>query len=99
MHGEKHNGPDRIQSSCFDYIQDGKVFGCSSKRDINRFKPNRISFFYQFDQTISILRVLGGIIHFYSNFNRSFCKQTVEGIVRRLRSGSALFAYVQQKWR
>ena len=27
---------------------------------------------------LQILGVLGGIFHFYSNFNRIFCKQTVE---------------------
>ena len=30
------------------------------------------------DQFISILRVVGGIFHFYSNFNRTFCKQTMD---------------------
>ena len=27
--------------------------------------------------------LLGGILHFYSNFNRPFCKQTVENLIRR----------------
>ena len=27
--------------------------------------------------------ILGGIFHFYSNFNRTFCKQTVETLIRR----------------
>ena len=26
--------------------------------------------------------LLGGILHFYSNFNRTFCKQTVEILIR-----------------
>ena len=30
------------------------------------------------DQPISMLRLLGGIFHFDLNFNRTFCKQTVE---------------------
>ena len=32
---------------------------------------------------IQILGVLGGIFHFYSNSYRSFCKQTVETLIRR----------------
>ena len=27
--------------------------------------------------------MLGGILHFYSNFNRTFCKETVEILIRR----------------
>ena len=30
-----------------------------------------------------ILGLLGGIVHFYSNFKRNFCKQTVENLTRR----------------
>ena len=30
-----------------------------------------------------ILWLLGGIFHFYSNFKRKFCKQTVENLIRR----------------
>ena len=30
-----------------------------------------------------ILGLLGGIFHFYSSFKRSFCKQTVENLIRR----------------
>ena len=26
--------------------------------------------------------LMGGIFHFYSNFNRTFCKQTVETLIR-----------------
>ena len=29
------------------------------------------------------LGVLGGIFHFYSNFKRNFCEQTVENLIRR----------------
>ena len=29
------------------------------------------------------LWMLGGIFHIYSNFNRIFCKQTVENLIRR----------------
>ena len=31
----------------------------------------------------SILGLLGGIFHFYSNLKRNFCKQTVENLIRR----------------
>ena len=70
---------------------------------INPFWPNGIPHCYQFDE------LLGGILHFYSNFNITFCKQTVETLIRRRRtsdaafcgvwSGSVLFAYVPQKGR
>ena len=52
---------------------------------INPFKPNGISHYYQLDQFISVLRVvmLGGILHLNSNSDRTFCKQTVETLIRR----------------
>ena len=40
------------------------------------FKLNGISNYLQFDHPISVLRVVGRYFHFYSNFNRTFCKQT-----------------------
>ena len=45
---------------------------------LNPFKMNGISHFYQLDQSISALRVVGWnfFFHFYSNFNRTTCKQT-----------------------
>ena len=49
----------------------------------NPFKPNRISHCYKLDQSITALWVVGCILHFYSNFNRTFCKQTVETLIRR----------------
>ena len=50
--------------------------------DINPFKPNEISHSYQLDQCISVLRDTGWYsFHFYS-FNRTFCKQTVETLIR-----------------
>ena len=30
-----------------------------------------------------VLGLLGGIFHFFSNFKRNFCKQTVENMIRR----------------
>ena len=50
----------------------------SHARPLNPFNPNGISDCYQFDQSFSVLRVLEGILHFYSNSNRTVCKQTVE---------------------
>ena len=41
----------------------------------NPFKRNGISHFYQMDQSIFVLRVVGWSFSFYSNFNRTFCKQ------------------------
>ena len=51
----------------------------------NPFMPNGISHRYQLKQSISVLRdviMLGGIFHFYLNFNRKLCKQTVETLIR-----------------
>ena len=46
---------------------------------IDPFQPNGISHSYQIDQSISFLRL---VFHFYSNFNRTFCKQTVKTLIR-----------------
>ena len=48
----------------------------------NPFKVNGISHSSQLDQSISILGLLGGIFHFHSNFNGTFCAQTVETLIR-----------------
>ena len=48
----------------------------------NPFMPNEISQRYLLEQSISVLGMLGGIFHFYSNFYRKFCKQTVENLSR-----------------
>ena len=40
--------------------------------------------------------MLGGIFHFYSNFDRTVCQQKVEALSRRRASRSALFAYAPQ---
>ena len=47
----------------------------------NPFMPNGIFQRYQLKQFISVLRDVGGIFHFYSNFNRKLCKQTVETLI------------------
>ena len=51
----------------------------------NPFKPNVIAQSHQLDQSNSALRVFGGIFQFYSNFNRTLCKQTVDTLIRRRR--------------
>ena len=53
---------------------------------------------YQMNKSIS-KGLLGGIFHFNSNFNRTFCMQTVENLIRSrdLWSGAALFADDQKK--
>ena len=48
---------------------------------IKPFMPNVFSHHYQLDE--SSLEFWGGIFHFYSTFNRKFCKQTVENLIRR----------------
>ena len=55
------------------------VFELDLKGSFNPFKPNGISH----QQSISVLGNVGGIFHFYSNFYRTFCKQTVETLIRR----------------
>ena len=42
---------------------------------------NVFSHRYQLDESITNLGLLGGIFHFYSNFKRNFCKQTVENLI------------------
>ena len=37
--------------------------------------PNVFSQPYQLDESISNLKQLGGIFHYYSNFKRNFCTQ------------------------
>ena len=51
----------------------------------NSFMPNGISHRFQMKQPISVLGMLGGIFHFYSNFNRKLCKQTVGTLIRPVR--------------
>ena len=51
---------------------------------VNLFKPIVISHRYQLEQSISVLRDFGWFfLHLYSNFNRTFCKNIVEALIRR----------------
>ena len=61
---------------------------CSfDENSINPFMLNGISRRYQLEQSISVLRdVRWYFFHFYSNFNRKLCKQTVETPHQTLRS-------------
>ena len=47
------------------------------------FNPSRMNFPISIGKTnlFKILGVLCGIFHFYSNFKRNFCKQTVENLI------------------
>ena len=47
----------------------------------NPFKMNGIFHSYQLDQFISVLRIVENIFHLYSNFDRTFWKQTVETLI------------------
>ena len=49
----------------------------------NPFKVNGFSQLYQLEEFTSYLGLLGGISHFHSNFNRTFCRQTMENLIRR----------------
>ena len=46
--------------------------------------PNVFSIFINWTIPFSILGLLGGSFYFYSNFKSSFCKQTVENLIRCL---------------
>ena len=54
------------------------------------FKPVGISHRYNWNRpflTISVIRLkgmFGSIFHFHSNFNRTFCKQTVRTLIKRI---------------
>ena len=50
--------------------------------NVNPFKPNGISHCYHLDQSISVLRDAGCYFSVCSNFHRTFCKQTVETLIR-----------------
>ena len=41
------------------------------------FKLDGISYSFQTDQPVSVYGALCGIFHFYTTFDRNFCKQTV----------------------
>ena len=58
--------------------------------------PNGISISYQLDQSISILRVVGGTFHFYSDFDRAFCKQTADTLPSDLGLYSSPLSYKQE---
>ena len=49
----------------------------------NPFKPNGVSHCYQLGETILVSIEIGWYFSFYSNFSRTFCKQTVENLIRR----------------
>ena len=50
---------------------------------INPFRPKGISHSNQLDQSISVLRDVGWYFSLFYNFNRTFCQQTVETLIRR----------------
>ena len=45
---------------------------------VNPYKPNGISTIINWTSPFPFKGLLGGIFHFYSNFKRTLCKQTVE---------------------
>ena len=59
------------------FFFDCAKFDQQKRTRINPFKPNGIYLSYQLDS------YKGGIFHFYSNLNTTFCKQTVETLTRR----------------
>ena len=54
-----------------------------TEKIFNLFKLNGTSHSYLKDQSISTLRVEWRYFSFYSTFNRTFCMQTVETLIRR----------------
>ena len=53
-----------------------------------------VPIFINWTSPFPILGLLGGIFHFYSNFNRTFCKQTVETLIRHCYTASDQFCTV-----
>ena len=51
--------------------------------NLNPFKPNGVSHCYQLEQSIFVSIDVGWYFSVYSNFNRTFCKQTEETLIRR----------------
>ena len=67
----------------------------------NSFKPNVISKSYQYDQSISILRVIWIVFFIFIQIQveHSVSKQWRPGSDNAFSSGSTLFAYIPQKGR
>ena len=64
--------------------------------------PYEISLFYQLDQYLSMLRVVGWHLSFFIEFSvelsiRKQCKPWSDAALYGVRFGSALFDYVPQK--
>ena len=59
-----------------------ELLGCGENIPFDPFKPHGTSQCYQLDQSISILRVVGGIFHFRLNFKRTYCNKPVETMIR-----------------
>ena len=51
--------------------------------DFNPLMPNRFSRTYHLDKSISNLRLMGGKFQFHLIFKSTFCKQTVQNLIRR----------------
>ena len=63
------------------------VFNCYTPGlayNLSPLKPNGISHSYQLDQSISLSRVVGGIFHFYSNFDSKQWRAELFAIDARL---------------
>ena len=66
------------------HVYEMRLVTLTSYEWLNPFKPNKISHsLYQLEQSISILRAIWRYFYFHSNFNRVFCKQTVQTLIRR----------------
>ena len=69
----------------------------------NPFKQIGHAYPYQLDQSISVLRCVGAVFNFYSNFDIISCNQTVETLIIRFVLWRliwfAVFAFVPQKGR
>ena len=50
--------------------------------NLNPFMPMVFPPSINWTSQFPILGLLGGVFHFYSNFKRNFCKQTVENLIR-----------------
>ena len=77
--------PYRIQETFLIIRSLKRFFFVSEKAVLNPLMPNEISRPYHLDESISNLRVVrggGGEFQFHSNFKSTFCKQTVQNLIR-----------------
>ena len=77
-----------VQTVCKVYLQTTKVPACketvrAATKSLTHLCRMEFLIVMNWTSQFLILGLLCGIFHFYSNFKRNFCKQTVENLIRR----------------